>query len=137
MVRCSRSFSHFLKKKEKKKYFCVLDWEDFDIANQLTFLSSIQLSVIQNREFLAAKFLKKEKKVTSPTVVKITQRFDSLILFVIEDILSYDHKPVRAKVIEKWIDIAEKCKLMNNYNDSMSIKSALNHYIVMKLKLRT
>ena len=135
MVRGSRSFSNFFKKKEKKKYFCILDWEDFDIANQLTFLSSIQLSVIQNREFLAAKFLKKEKKVTSPTVVKITQRFDSLILFVIEDILSYDHKPVRAKVIEKWIDIAEKCKLMNNYNDSMSIKSALNHYIVMKLKL--
>ena len=135
MLRNSKSVADFRKKNEKKNYFCVLDWSEEEIASQLTFNSTIQLSMISNKEFLAAKFLKKEKKVTSPTLVKITQRFDNLILFVIEDILSYDHKPVRAKMIEKWIDIAQKCKEMRNYNDSMSIKSALNHFIVAKLKL--
>lgn len=135
MLRNSKSVADFRKKSEKKNYFCVLDWSDEEIASQLTFNSTIQLSMISNKEFLAAKFLKKEKKVTSPTLVKITQRFDNLILFVIEDILSYDHKPVRAKMIEKWIDIAKKCKEMKNYNDSMSIKSALNHFIIAKLKL--
>ena len=119
----------------KKPYFSVLDYEPIEIANQLTFLSSIQLTHISNREFLAARFLKKDKAITSPTIVKITQRFDNLVFFIIEDILSYDHKPVRGKVIDKWIEIAMKCKEMKNFNDSMAIKSALNHFIIVKLKL--
>ena len=119
----------------KKPYFSVLDYEPIEIANQLTFLSSIQLTLISNREFLAARFLKKDKAITSPNIVKITQRFDSLVFFIIEDILSYDHKAVRGKVIDKWITIAMKCKEMNNFNDSMAIKSALNHFIIAKLKL--
>ena len=78
--------------------------------------------------------MKKDKKVTSPTVVKISQHFDSLIMFVIQDILSYDHKPMRGKLIEKWINISYKCRLMNNFNDSMAIKQALTHFIIQKLK---
>ena len=114
--------------------FYVLEWDDEDIANELTFLSRLQLSVLQNNEFLGGKFMKKDKKVTSPTVVKISQHFDSLIMFVIQDILSYDHKPMRGKLIEKWINISYKCRSMNNFNDSMAIKQALTHFIIQKLK---
>ena len=122
------------KTQKRSDAFYVLEWEDEDIANELTFLSCLQLSVLQNNEFLGGKFMKKDKKVTSPTVVKISQHFDSLIMFVIQDILSYDHKPTRGKLIEKWINISYKCREMNNFNDSMAIKQALTHFIVQKLK---
>ena len=122
------------KTQKRNDAFYVLEWEDEDIANELTFLSRLQLSVLQNNEFLGGKFMKKDKKVTSPTVVKISQHFDSLIMFVIQDILSYDHKPMRGKLIEKWINISYKCRLMNNFNDSMAIKQALTHFIIQKLK---
>lgn len=122
------------KTQKRNDAFYVLEWEDEDIANELTFLSRLQLSVLQNNEFLGGKFMKKDKKVTSPTVVKISQHFDSLIMFVIQDILSYDHKPIRGKLIEKWINISYKCRSMNNFNDSMAIKQALTHFIIQKLK---
>ena len=122
------------KTQKRNDAFYVLEWEDEDIANELTFLSRLQLSVLQNNEFLSGKFMKKDKKVTSPTVVKISQHFDSLIMFVIQDILSYDHKPMRGKLIEKWINISYKCRTMNNFNDSMAIKQALTHFIIQKLK---
>lgn len=117
-----------------RNYFSVLDWTTEDISRELAYLSKIQLTVVKPKEIIGARYLKKDKKITSPAVVKIIQRFDNLTFFVIEDILSYDYSKKRGKIIEKWIDIANACLSMKNFNDSLSIKSALEHYIVKGLK---
>lgn len=120
--------------KSKPKAFYVLEWENKEIVEQLTIISTVELSLLQYKEFLGGKFMKKEKKTTSPTIIKISKRFDDLIMFVIQDILSYDHKKTRAKIIEKWISISHSCKAINNFNDSMAIIQALTHFIIQKLK---
>lgn len=120
--------------KSKPKAFYVLEWENKEIVEQLTIISTVELSLLQYKEFLGGKFMKKEKKTTSPTIIKISKRFDDLIMFVIQDILSYDHKKIRAKIIEKWISISHSCKSINNFNDSMAIIQALTHFIIQKLK---
>ena len=56
MVRGSRSFSNFFKKKEKKKYFCILDWEDFDIANQLTLDASEYSDMVKEQREMIKNF---------------------------------------------------------------------------------
>ena len=122
------------KSKRKPKAFYVLEWENKEIVEQLTIISTVELSLLQYKEFLGGKFMKKEKKTTSPTIIRISKRFDNLIMFVIQDILSYDHKRTRAKIIEKWISISHGCKAINNFNDSMAIIQALTHFIIQKLK---
>ena len=61
-------------------------------------------------------------------------KFNRLTFFIIQDILSYDFAKERAKIIEKWIKIADYCKSRKDYNDCVAINSALNNYIITGLQ---
>ena len=119
----------------KKGYFCVTDWKTDEIGNQLMKVSKSLLSKICPRELYKAIFLKKEKEKTSPNVVDCINKFNRLTSFIIEDILSYDYQRERARIYEKWVDIADYCKNNKDYNDLIAIFSALNHYVITGLQL--
>ena len=119
----------------KKGYFCVIDWKTQEIGNQLMKVSKSLLNRINPRELYKAIFLKKEKEKTSPNVVECINKFNRLTSFIIEDILSYDYPKERARIYEKWVDIADYCKNNKDYNDLIAIFSALNHYVVTGLQL--
>ena len=119
----------------KKGYFCVTDWKTEEIGNQLMKVSKSLLSKIHPRELYKAIFLKKEKEKTSPNVVDCINIFNRLTSFIIEDILSYDYPRDRARIYEKWVDIADYCKNNKDYNDLIAIFSALNHYVITGLQL--
>ena len=78
--------------------------------------------------------MKKDKLKTSPNVVNCTNLSNRLTYFIIEDIISYDSPKDRARMYERWLLIAEYCKLNKDYNDLFAIVSALNHYIITGLK---
>lgn len=130
---------NILKKKKKsvktKDYFNVLDWEEKDIGNKLMLISESELNKIQRKELYKAVFLKKNKNKTCPNVVENIDKFNRLSFFIILDILSYDNSKDRAKMIDKWVKIAEYCKKINNFNDLFAINSALNNFIITGLKL--
>ena len=121
-------------KPKRLNAFYVLDWDDEDIVKQLTYISYIQLMTLQHKEFLGGTFIKSNKHETSPTIIKLCLHFDNLVMFVIQDILSYDNVSTRGTIIDKWINISHKCKLIHNYNDSFAIKQAISHYVIQKLK---
>ena len=52
-----------------------------------------------------------------------------------EDILSYNTPKERAKIYEKWVSIAEYCRINKDYSDLIAIYSAFNHYIITGLNL--
>ncbi len=119
----------------RKGYFCVVDWKTEEIGDQLMQASKTILNKIYPRELYRAIFLKKDKEITSPNVVECINKNNRLTSFIIEDILSYDFPKERARIYEKWISIAEYCKINKDYNDLLAIFSALNHYIITGLKL--
>ena len=119
----------------KKGYFCVKDWKTEEIGNQLMLMSKESLNKIRPRELYKAIFLKKEKEITSPNVVNCINKFNRLTSFIMEDILSYNSPKDRAKTYEKWISIAEYCRINKDYNDLIAIFSAFNHYVITGLKL--
>ena len=63
----------------------------------------------------------------------MVNRFNTLSFWVIEEVLSYDYSSDRGKVIEKFINIANELRNLNNYNDCMSITSGLGQMILGKL----
>ena len=119
----------------RKGYFCVLDWPIEEIGDQLSKISKYLLNKIYPRELYRAIYLKKNKEITSPNVVECINKFNRLTSFIIEDILSYDLPKDRAKIYERWVLIAEYCKLNKDYNDVIAIFSALNHYVITGLNL--
>ena len=121
---------------EIKNNFCfnLMKYDSQDIANEITRVSYIYFNKINANEFFNAKFSRIDKEKNCPNICKTFDRFNNLSIWVIEEILSYDKKRIRAKIIEKFIDIALKLKILNNYNDCMSIISGLNNFTITRLK---
>ena len=120
---------------KRKSYFYIFDFTEEEIAAKLTMISYKLMSNITINELLNSNFSKKDKKTSAPNVMTIIQRFDKLTLFIIEDILSYDEPKKRAESITKWIKIAEQCKNLNNYNDTLVIKTCFSNYLLKRINL--
>jgi hypothetical protein len=124
-----------ISKLKPKKYFCVLDWETSQIGDKLINISIKLLNKIEYKELYGALFTKNYKESNCPNIMENIQKFNNLILFIIEDILSYDFPKDRARILEKWVLIAQYCKSKKDQSNCFAIKSALSHYTITGLKL--
>ena len=115
-------------------FFNILDYDSKDIAIELTRISYHIFSKIEPKEFFKGVFTKKNKNVTSPNITEVANRFNQLSFWSIEEILCYDYGNDRAQVIEKFIDIANELKELNNFTDCMSIVTGLGQMIVTGLE---
>ena len=122
-------------KHAKKGYFSCLNYEIKEIGEKLISVSLKSLNKIKRKELYNGAFLKKSKLITSPNIVDNINKFNRLISFIIEDILSYDFPQDRARVIEKWAYIADYLKTRKDYNDLLAINSALKNFIITGLNL--
>ena len=113
----------------KYPYFYIFDYSDEEIARNLTLISYKMMSAIDINELWNNNFSKKEKYTKAPNVMKLIDRFDKLIRFIIEDICSYETNKTRAKLITKWANIAKRCKDLHNYNDLLIINQGFNQYL--------
>ena len=115
----------------KYPYFYIFDFSDEEIARNLTLISYKMMSSVDVNELWSCNFSKDDKLSKAPNVIKIIERFDKLMLFIIEDICSYETNKARAKIITKWANIAKKCKDLHNYNDLLIINQCF--YFLKKL----
>ena len=123
------------KTKLKKSYFYCLEWDTRDIGEELIFVSQSTLNKIKRKELYNSAFTKKTKLTTCPGIMENINKFNKLILFIIEDILSYDLPSTRAEVIEKWANVADYCRRRHDYNDIFALNSVFNNYIISNLTL--
>ena len=121
------------KLKNKNTYFYIFDFSDEEIARNLTLISYKLLSCIDINELWTCKFTKDDKYSKAPNVMKVIDRFDKLMLFIIEDICSYETNKARAKLITKWANIAKRCRDLHNYNDLLIINQCFNHNLLKKM----
>ena len=116
-------------------YFYIFSHNSMEIAQYLTCISYQLMRNINQKELLNKNFYSKEKLIKAPNVMKFIDRFNKLVLFVLEDIFSYDNKKVRCQCIEKWVDIALKLQELHNYNDLIMINTCFVNLTLKKLKL--
>lgn len=106
--------------------FEVLQWDESEIARQLSIIAHYQYSKITYNELINANWTRKNKDELSPNVMRMIDRFNSLYGWVIEEILAYDKSSHRALRLEKFILIAQELRKLRNYNDFLNIIVALN-----------
>lgn len=114
--------------------FDILLWPAIEIAKQLTIQTQEIVSQLQPDEFFNCAWGKKNKELTSPNIIRLIERFNLVFYWIIEEILRYDKKSIRCKVIEKFICVALFLNEFQNYNDLVLIVSALNSNIIKKLE---
>ena len=118
-----------------KKCFCVDDWGVQTLGDKLTKIAINLLNKIEYKELYGALFTKNAKEINCPNVMENIKKFNSLIMFIIEDILSYDFPKDRARMIDKWVLVAQYCRNKRDQTNCFAIKSALSHYIITGLNL--
>ena len=116
----------------KYPYFYIFDFTDEEIAKNLTLISYKMMSSIDVNELWSCNFSKEDKLAKAPNVMRLIERFDKLVLFIIEDICSYETNKAKAKAITKWANIAKRCKELHNYNDLLIINESLNNSLLKK-----
>jgi len=124
--------------KQRNNYmicFSILNYEPEEIGEALITISKNALNKIERRELYRAIFLKKNKEKKCPNIVECITNFNKLTSFIMEDILSYDYPKIRAKVIYKWLKVANYLKQRKDHNDCFAIFSAINHYAITGLQL--
>jgi len=120
-------------KGKNESFFNISEFSPKDIATELTRVSHLLFSKITPNEFFKGLFTKKDKEKTSPNICKVVERFNTISFWVIEEVLSFDYSGDRGKVIEQFIQISNELKNLNNFNDCMSIVSALGQMILTRL----
>ena len=117
----------------KYPYFYIFDFSDEEIARNLTLISYKMMSSIDINEIWNNNFSKEDKYTKAPNIMKLIDRFDKLMLFIIEDISSYETNKARARLITRWANIAQRCKKLHNYNDLLIITQCFDHYLLKKM----
>ena len=117
------------------KYFYIFNHEPIEIAAYLTCISYQLMRNINQNELLNKNFAGKEKHIKAPNVMKMIDRTNKLVYFIIEDIFSYDSKKTRAQCIEKWAEVALKLQELHNYNDLVMINMCFVNCTLNRLKL--
>ncbi|EDM09559.1 ral guanine nucleotide dissociation stimulator,-like 1 (predicted), isoform CRA_b [Rattus norvegicus] len=109
------------------------------VAEQLTYMDAQLFKKVVPHHCLGCVWSRrdrKENKHLAPTIRATISQFNALTKCVVSTILgSKDLKTQqRARVIEKWINIAHECRILKNFSSLRAIVSALQSNSIYRLK---
>eukprot|EP00002_Diphylleia_rotans_P034055 TRINITY_DN7290_c0_g1_i4.p1 TRINITY_DN7290_c0_g1~~TRINITY_DN7290_c0_g1_i4.p1 ORF type:complete len:1286 (+),score=228.71 TRINITY_DN7290_c0_g1_i4:63-3920(+) len=113
----------------------VLDADVDVLANQLTLIDFSLFCRIKCHELLDQSWNRRHLRHHSPHVVSMIARFNYISSWVVTSILWQEQAKKRAKVITKFIQIAEALRKLNNFNSLMGILSGLNQTPIHRLRI--
>ncbi|KAI4829027.1 hypothetical protein KUCAC02_023091 [Chaenocephalus aceratus] len=119
--------------------FCLGEEEEVEIEVQEDFLSFESDLVAEQLTYMDALLFKKDKKHnkhSAPTVRATITQFNAVAACVVSTVLKHRQiRPhVRARVIQRWIDIAQECRIRKNFSSLRAIVSALQSNPLYRLK---
>ncbi|XP_068174998.1 ral guanine nucleotide dissociation stimulator-like 1 isoform X2 [Antennarius striatus] len=118
------------------------DFLSFDadlVAEQLTYMDALLFKKVVPHHCLGSIWSqrgKKHNKHSAPTVRATITQFNAVAACVVSTVLKHRQiRPhVRARVIQRWIDIAQECRIRKNFSSLRAIVSALQSNPLYRLK---
>ncbi|XP_028830587.1 ral guanine nucleotide dissociation stimulator-like 1 isoform X2 [Denticeps clupeoides] len=108
------------------------------LAEQLTLLDAELFVKVVPFHCLGCVWSQRDKKDNSdlaPTIRATIAQFNAITNHVISSLLHHPSSPAqRAKVIEKWIAVAQECRELRNFSSLRAILSALQSNAVYRLR---
>eukprot|EP00063_Salmo_salar_P050277 XP_014025112.1 PREDICTED: ral guanine nucleotide dissociation stimulator-like 1 isoform X1 [Salmo salar] len=109
------------------------------VANQLTYMDALLFKKVIPHHCLGSIWSqrdKKQNKHSAPTIRATITQFNAVAACVVSTILHRRQiRPhLRARVIKRWIDIAQECRMLKNFSSLRAIVSALQSNPLYRLK---
>ncbi|XP_061634532.1 ral guanine nucleotide dissociation stimulator-like 1 isoform X2 [Phyllopteryx taeniolatus] len=109
------------------------------VAEQLTYMDALLFKKVVPHHCLGSIWSQRDKKRnkhSAPTVRATITQFNAVAACVVSTVLKRRQiRPhVRARVIQRWIDIAQECRIRKNFSSLRAIVSALQSNPLYRLK---
>lgn len=113
----------------------LVDLDPLEMARQLTLIEFDLFCKIKPREFVGLSWMKDDKEVRAPNIIKMVRWSNHVIQWLVTEIVSLkDNIKARASMMERIITIAKHCNTLNNFNGVKEILAALQSSAVYRLK---
>ncbi|ORX52680.1 ras GEF [Hesseltinella vesiculosa] len=119
------------------KKFKLLDLDAIELARQLTIMDFKMYSSIRPIECLDKAWSRDNDENGQPVAVNIRASIEycnQVTSWVSDAILSQSDIKKRSNLIKFWVQVAERCRELNNFNTCMAILSAFDNSSVGRLK---
>lgn len=120
----------------KFRYHIFMDIPDDDFADEMTRIDWVMFSSIRLRDLVRDVSLsleQKEKCKSLTNVNRMTNHFNHIARWVANMILIRDKAKHRAMMLEKFMTIALKLRLLNNYNGLAAVLAGINGSAIHRL----
>ncbi|XP_031563120.1 uncharacterized protein LOC116298721 [Actinia tenebrosa] len=112
----------------------LVDIDATTFAKEITLIDKELFVRILWHELESCGWMTKDKYVRSPNVMEIVEFFNRIALLVATEILSEETPQARARVISKVIQIADKCRLLGNFNSLKALMAGLQSTPLYRMK---
>uniref|UniRef100_A0AAQ5X4T9 Ral guanine nucleotide dissociation stimulator-like 1 n=1 Tax=Amphiprion ocellaris TaxID=80972 RepID=A0AAQ5X4T9_AMPOC len=135
-------FSFCLGEEEEVEIEVQEDFLSFEadlVAEQLTYMDALLFKKVVPHHCLGSIWSQRDKKHnkhSAPTIRATITQFNAVAACVVSTVLKHRQiRPhVRARVIQRWIDIAQECRIRKNFSSLRAIVSALQSNPLYRLK---
>jgi hypothetical protein len=120
----------------KFRYHIFMDTSDDDIADELTRIDWVMFSSIRIRDLVRHVSLsaqQKENSASMKNVNRMINHFNHIAKWVANMVLMRDKAKHRAQMLEKFMNIALKLRVLNNYNGLAAVLAGINGTAVHRL----
>ncbi|KAI0632185.1 ras GEF [Trametes polyzona] len=117
----------------KSKKIKLLDIEPLELARQLTLMEAALYKKIRPMECLQRSREAKPGK-TADNITTIIQLSNKIANWVAESVLAREDSQKRARVVKHFINLADRCRGMQNYSTMTAVISGLNTPPIRRLK---
>ncbi|XP_077463344.1 ral guanine nucleotide dissociation stimulator-like 1 isoform X1 [Stigmatopora argus] len=116
-----------------------MSFETDQVAEQLTYMDALLFKKVVPHHCLGSIWSQRDKKHnkhSAPSVRATITQFNAVAACVVSTVLRHRQiRPhVRARVIQRWIDIAQECRIRKNFSSLRAIVSALQSNPLYRLK---
>ncbi|ORX58876.1 ras GEF [Hesseltinella vesiculosa] len=120
-----------------RKKFRLLDLDPLEVARQMTIMDFKLYSAIRPVECLNKAWSREDDEPGSSVAINIRASIEycnQVTSWVSDAILSQHEVKKRVTLIKFWVQVAERCRQLNNFNTCMAILSAFDNSAVGRLK---
>jgi hypothetical protein len=104
--------------------------DSLEIARQLTIIETKLFTCIKSIEFLG----KKWSDFETSTIRKTVRHANNVTAWVSKTILKENDSKRRSNIIVKFIEIADKCRCLNNFATTMAILASMSSSSIYRLR---
>jgi son of sevenless-like protein len=121
-------------RRPKSKDNKIIRFPKLEISRQLALLNFTFFAAIDKSECLNQSWVKEMRALKAPNIHRATQHFNRISAWVVYEIVSELELSARARILSRFLNVANFSLQLNDFNAVFSVMSGINSATIYRLK---